>query len=159
MRKSAVLLVLGLTLASLSLGQEQDEAPPNPEMERQEIVNLELEAARAIQWNDATFFRRVYSDDFSGTLSHGQPVDRNQWIKTIQSADVKYESFTASDIKVRIFKEFGVATCLWSVRSIIKGQHINSQIRAMHIYINTPRGWHVIAGQTTNLPPDVQQPL
>jgi ketosteroid isomerase-like protein len=157
MRKSAALLVLGLMLAALSHGQ--DEAPPNPEMEREEIVNLEKEAARAIQWNDATFFRRVYSDDFAGTLSHGQPVDRNQWIKTIQSTDVKYESFTASDIKVRIFKEFAVATCLWSVRSIIRGQRVNSQIRAMHIYINTPRGWHVIAGQTTNLPPDVQQPL
>jgi hypothetical protein len=27
------------------------------------------------------------------------------------------------------------------------------------VYLNTPRGWHVVAGQTTNLPPDVQQPL
>jgi ketosteroid isomerase-like protein len=159
MRKSAALLVLGLTMASLSLGQEPDDLAVNPEMQREEIVNLEKEAARAIQLNDPAYFRRVYSDDFAGTLSHGQQVDRSQWINTIQSPDVKYESFTASDIKVRIYKVSAIATCLWSVRSIIKGQRVNIQIRAMHVYINTPRGWHVIAGQTTNLPPDVQQPL
>jgi len=41
----------------------------------------------------------------------------------------------------------------------VNGQHVSSQIRVLHVYIDTPHGWHVIAGQTTNLPPDVQQPL
>jgi predicted phage tail protein len=159
MRKPAALLVLVLTMTSLGLGQEPDDLIANPEVQREEIVNLEKEAARAIQLNDATFFRRVYGDDFAGTLSHGQQVDKTQWIRTIQSTDVKYESFTASDIKVRVFKVSAVASCLWSVRSVIKGQRVSSQIRAIHVYVNSPRGWHVIAGQTTNLPPDVQQPL
>ena len=42
--------------------------PTDPETGRQEIVNLEREAAHAIQLSDGTFFRRVYSDDFTGTL-------------------------------------------------------------------------------------------
>jgi hypothetical protein len=159
MRKTAVLLFLGLAMNSLGLGQEPDERPPNPEMQRQEIVNLEKEAARAIQLNNGTFFQRVYSDEFNGTLSHGQPVNKTQWIATIQSTAVTYESFNASDIKVRVFKDSAVATCLWSVRSIIKGQRVSSQMRAIHVYINSPRGWHVVSGQATNLPPDVQQPL
>ena len=37
--------------------------------------------------------------------------------------------------------------------------HLGSQFRTMHVYVNSPRGWHVIFGQTTNLPPDVQQVL
>jgi hypothetical protein len=28
-----------------------------------------------------------------------------------------------------------------------------------HVYINTPRGWHVISAQHTVLPPDARQPL
>ncbi len=108
----------------------------DPEMQRQEIVSLEKEAARAIQSSSGTFFYRVYSDDFAGTLS-----------------------FIASDIKVRVFRETAVATCLWSARSIGKGQRISSQIRAVHFYVNTPGGWHVVSGQATNLPPDVHQPL
>ena len=63
MYKLAALLLVGL---ALNFGwQEQDEPPPNPEMQRQEIINLENEAARAIQTNTGTFFRRVYSDDFA----------------------------------------------------------------------------------------------
>jgi hypothetical protein len=159
MRKTAVFLFLGLAMTSLGLGQESDDRPPNPEMQREEIVNLEKEATRAIQLNNGTFFQRVYSDEFNGTLSHGQLVNKTQWIEIIQSTAVKYESFNATDIKVRVFKDSAVATCLWSVRSINKGQHISSQMRTIHVYINSPRGWHVVSGQATNLPPDVQQPL
>jgi hypothetical protein len=155
MNKVVVLLVLGLALG----WQEPEEPPPNPEMERQEIVNLENEAARAIQTNAGTFFRRVYSDDFSGSLSHGQTVNKALFIDAVQTPDVKYDSFNASDINVRIYKDAAVATCLWSARGVFVGQRFSSQMRVMHVYINGPRGWHVIAGQITLLPPGAQQPL
>src|SRR5713101_10191901 len=133
--------------------------PADPELLRQEIVSLEREAARAIQLNSGTFFRRVYSEDFSGTLSRGQQVNKAQWIAVIQSDAVKYESFNTSDIKVQLYEEMAIATCLWSSRSIIKGQHIGHQMRAIHVYLNGAGGWHVVTGQITSLPPDVQQPL
>lgn len=170
MFKFAAALALGLALTPSWQDQEN---PRNvciqrclvtpqmgdPEMQRQEVVSLEKEAARAIQLSNGTYFRRVYSDDFAGTLSHGQQVDKTQWIAAIESPLVKYESFNASDIKVHIYQDMAIATCLWSSRSIIRGQRISNQIRAIHIYMNTPRGWHVVSGQSTNLPPDVQQPL
>jgi ketosteroid isomerase-like protein len=131
----------------------------DPEMQRQEILSLEKEAARAIQLNNGTYFRRVYSEDYTGTLSHGQQVDKTHWIEAIESPLVKYESFNASDLKVHIFQDTAIATCLWSSRSIVRGQRVSSQIRAIHVYVNTPRGWQTISGQSTNLPPDVQQPL
>ncbi len=123
------------------------------------IVSLEREAARAIQLSNGTFFHRIYSDDFAGTLSHGQQINKEQWIATIQSSTAQRESFNASDIKVRVYQDTAVATCLWSSRFIRNGQHIGTQFRAMHIYVNTPSGWRVVSGQMTNLPPDVQQVL
>jgi hypothetical protein len=133
--------------------------PGDPEIQRQEIVSLEREAAHAIQLNNGSFFRRVYGDDFAGTLSHGQTINKSQWITVIESPDLKYESFIATDIKVRIFQDTAVATCLWSSRRIVKGQRISNQLRSIHVYVNTPSGWHVVSGQSTILPPDVQQPL
>jgi ketosteroid isomerase-like protein len=128
-------------------------------MDRQEIVSLEKEAAHAIQLNDGSFFRRIYSDEFTGTLSHGQQVNKVQWIQAIESPSVKRESFTASDIKVRIFENTAIVTCLWSSRFVVRGQMLSSQLRAIHVYVNTTSGWRVFSGQSTNLPPDVQQPL
>src|SRR6267154_4091746 len=66
----------------------------DPEVQRQEIISLEKETARAIQLANGTFFRRVYSDEFAGTLSHGQQINRDQWIATIESPSIKRESFS-----------------------------------------------------------------
>lgn len=133
----------------------QDDA----DMQRQEIVNLEREAARAIAQSDGTFFRRVYSEEFTGTLSRGETVNKTGFINAVQSTAVKYQTFNVSDIKVRIYRDSAVATCLWSSRSIQKGQYVSSQMRAIHVYINGGSGWRVIAGQESPLPPYVQQAL
>src|ERR1700730_2737620 len=126
MYKLAALFIVGV---ALNLGwQDQDAPVVNPEMERQEIVNLETEAARAIQTNTGTFFRRVYSDDFSGTLSHGQPVNKTTFINAVQTGEVKYDGFNASDINVRLFKDTAVATCLWTARGTFREQKFNSQM-------------------------------
>ena len=122
MYKLVALLLVGL---ALNFGwQEQDEPPPNPEMQRQEIINLETEAARAIQTNTGTFFRRVYSDDFSGTLSHGQPVNKTTFINAVQTDEVKYDAFNASDISVRFYRDTAIATCLWSARGTYREQKV-----------------------------------
>jgi len=171
MFKMASVVAMGLWLALANAWQGQEvwrdacvqrcyvARESNPDLERQEIIALEKEAARAIQLTDGTFFRRVYSEDFAGMLSHGQPVNKAQWIGTIEARSVKYDAFNASDIKVRLFQDTAVATCLWSARFVVKGQHFSSQLRVMHVYVNNPNGWRVVSGQNTNLPPDVPQPL
>ncbi|HYL60979.1 MAG TPA: nuclear transport factor 2 family protein [Candidatus Methylomirabilis sp.] len=131
----------------------------DPEIQRQEIVNLEKESARAILLGDTTYFRRVYSDDYSGTLSRGAVVDKSGFITAVQSPLIKYQIFTASDVKVRIFRETAVATCLWSSRGIVSGQSVSSQMRVMHIYVNGGTGWKVVAGHTSALPPFTPQAL
>jgi hypothetical protein len=168
MYKLAALLTIWLALSpawspqneSLNDCYSRCNAPPiDPEMQRQELVNLEKEAAHAIQLSDGTFFRRVYSDDFAGTLSRGEAVNKSGFINAVQSTTVKYEAFNASDIKIHIFRETAVATCLWSARGIFKGQSVNSQMRVMHIYVNSGSGWKVVASQASPLPPYAQQAL
>ena len=132
---------------------------PNVDLQRQELIALEKETARAIQLGDATFFRRVYSEDFTGVLSHGQSVDKAAFIAAVQAPDTKYQSFTASDIQVRVYRDLAVATSSWSIRGSVKGQPITAQMRVMHIYIYSGSGFHVVSAQTTPLPPYFQQPL
>jgi hypothetical protein len=170
MRKiaSTVALIFGLALAPAEQTQQAWReacvqrcyaSNADTDLERQEIISLEKEAVRAIQQNNGTFFRRVYADDYSGTLSHGQVVSKTEWINVVQSPAIKYQAFNATDISVRLFEQTAVATCLWSSRAIVNGQLVSSQMRSIHVYLNTPRGWHVISGQATNLPPDAHLTL
>jgi hypothetical protein len=132
---------------------------PNAELQRQEVIVLEKEAAHAILLGDATFFRRVYSDDFSGVLSRGGNVDKASFIAAVQAPGVTYESFAATDIKVRLYRDTAVASGTWSFRAIIKGQRVSTQMRVLHVYFYSGAGYHVISGQVTSLPPYVEQPL
>jgi hypothetical protein len=96
MKKIVLLLSIGLAL-SAPLHPQDDytrrqtcmdaciRERPNLDLQRQEVIALEKETARAIQLGDATFFRRVYSDEFSGVLSHGQSVDKAGMIAAVQS--------------------------------------------------------------------------
>lgn len=163
MGKVAITLAVCLVLSpawSAQTTKQQDlcfqrcmEEQQDPDLARQEIVNLELEAAHAIRLGDATFFRRVYSDDFNGTLSHGEVVSKAAFITAVQSGSFKYVAFTASDIKVHLYRDTAVATCLWSSRATFKGQSLSNQMRVMHIYVNGGNGWKVVAGQASALPP------
>jgi ketosteroid isomerase-like protein len=174
MKKILVLLTIMVALSSPLHPQEQEDERqarrgacldacmrerPNPELQRQELVALEKETARAILLGDATFFRRVYSDDFSGVSSHGQIVDKEGLISAVQAQEIRYESFTASDVKVRLYRDLAVVSSSWSMRGLSKGQRVNSQMRVMHVYMYTGSGYRVVSAQTTLLPPYIQQPL
>jgi hypothetical protein len=159
--KLALLLAMGFAFAAPQTydGSRRDEPPPNPELLRQEVINLELEGARAILLGNGTFFRRAYSDDFTGVLSSGEAVNKSLLIEKVQTPSLKYESFNASDIKVRIYRDTAVASCLWSVRAISNGKRISSQMRVTHVYVYSNAGYRVVASQTTLLPASAEQPL
>jgi hypothetical protein len=172
MKKTVVLLAIVLALCSPLHPQEDERQArrevcmdacmrerPNVDLQREEVVALEKETARAILLGDATFFRRVYSDDFNGVSSHGQIVDKAGLIAAVQAQDIKYDSFTASDVKVRLYRDLAVATSSWSMRGLLNGQRVNSQMRVMHVYIYSGGGYRVVTSQTTLLPPYIQQPL
>jgi len=122
------------------------------EAKREELVNLETEMARALQWNNGTIFRRVFGEDFVGILPTGQIMDKAGWISSIEQSGIKYNSFIASDVRVRIFQETAVVTCLWSGRGMVGGHAISRQSRVTHVYIYGQRGWQAIASQETLLP-------
>jgi len=165
-----VIIVVAFPLALLPQGAVDREAcyqsyqsclveRPNPELRRQEIVTLEKEAARAIQNKDGTFFRRVYSEDFRGTLSHGQPVTKGSFIELVQGPEAKYEAVTVSDISVNVYRDTAVVTSLWSLRTSYRGERASSQLRMIRVYVYGSSGFRVVVSQSTPLPPFGVEPL
>jgi uncharacterized protein DUF4440 len=130
----------------------QREIAKQRDMKQEELVNLEQDAARAMQWNSGSFFRRVYGEEFLGVLPSGQLKDKAGWISSIEDPSTKYSSFVATDIRVRMYQETAVVTCLWSMRGTQGGRTFNRQVRVIHVYIYGMRGWQVVASQETLLP-------
>lgn len=119
---------------------------------QEELLNIEKETARALQWNTGAFFRRVYGEDFVGILPGGQIMNKATWIAAVENSGVQYSSFIASDIRVRMFEETAVVTCLWSARGTKNGRAFTRQSRVTHVYVYGQRGWQAVASQETLLP-------
>jgi hypothetical protein len=124
------------------------------EMQRQELVNLQGETVRAIQMNNTAFFRRVYSDDFIGTLPGGRMLDKAALLSVLQSSStsMKYTTFLATDVRIRIYENTAVVTCLWSSRGTSDGHNFSRQSRVTTVYVYGQRGWLAVASQETQLP-------
>jgi len=131
---------------------EMKEVAKENEIRQEELVNLEKETVRAIQSNNVGLFRQAYGDDFVGILPSGQAVDKAAWIASVENVGTKYDSFVATDIRVRLFEETAVVTCLWSLRGTKNGHSFSQQLRVIHVYIYGQRGWQAIAAQETLLP-------
>jgi len=127
------------------LAKQQDE-------KHDELVSIEKDMARAMQWNNGTIFRRIYGDDFVGILPTGQVMDKAGWIATVENPGVKYTSFIATDIKVRMFQDTAVVTCLWSSQGMQGSRAFSKQWRVTHVYVYGQRGWKTVASQETLLP-------
>jgi ketosteroid isomerase-like protein len=140
-------------LLSAQVSAKQRAIATELEMGAEEIVVLEKETAHALALNNASFFQRVYSDDYAGTAPSGEILDRSRLVKSIQSSAIKYSSFIATDIHVRLFGPTAVVTCIWSTRGVQDGRNFSKQYRVIHVYLyNVVSGWKVVAGQETVLP-------
>jgi ketosteroid isomerase-like protein len=147
----AVLLAPCLWAQTPSAAELKEIAKEN-DAKQEELINLERETARAMQWHNGTLFRRIYGDDFIGILPSGQIKDKAGWIASVEDANVQYSSFVTSDVRVRMFQDTAVVTCLWSARGTRDGQPFSRQLRVTHVYVYGQRGWQAIAGQETLLP-------
>lgn len=123
------------------------------EVEAVELISLEKEMAHAKLLNNPSFFQRVFSDDYHGANATGEILDKSEVVARIESSGIKYYTFVASDIAVRVYGASAVVTCTWSARGEQSGHTFARQSRVIHVYVNNKAGgWKVVAGQETMLP-------
>ena len=151
---AALLCCPAFVSAQLTYTQKRERAiAAQVEMGAEEVVVLEKETAHAMSLNNASFFQRVYSDDYAGTAPSGEILSRSSLVSSIQNSTIRYSSFIATDIHVRVFGPTAVVTCTWSTRGVQNGKNFFRQFRVIHVYLsNDAGGWKVVAGQETMLP-------
>lgn len=135
----------------IARAQEPDERPPNSEMQRQELVNLEKENARAIKLRNATFFTAAYSEDFHGVSRYGEILTKQGIVRELQMMPLEFESVVSSDAQVRMFRDTAYVLSLRSEVGRANGKRFYNQFRILRVYVNTPRGWKIVSQLETRL--------
>ena len=151
MRKFALLTALCIAFAGIARAQDPDEVPINPEMQRQELVNLEKENARAIKLHNVTFFKAAYSDDFHGVSRYGETVGKLGIVREIESLPLEFDSVVSTDHQVRLFRDSAYVLSLRSEVGRLDGKRFYNQFRILRLYVNSPRGWKIVSQLETKL--------
>lgn len=154
MKKTSLCLLSLLLCACVVRSQEPDQLPPNPEMMRQELINLEKENARAIKLHNPTFFKSAYSEDFTGVTRYGEVLNKTAMAREIETMPQEFDSVVSSDQQVRLFRDTASVLSMRSEVGRLNGKKFYTQYRILRMYINTPRGWKVVSQLETMLSGD-----
>ena len=151
MKKILVCTALWLLAVGLTPGQETEDLPANPEMQRQELINLEKENARAIKLHNVTFFKAAYSEDFHGVSRYGETLTKLGIVHEVESLTLEFDSVVSTDQQVRLFRDAAYVLSMRSEVGRMNGKKFYDQFRVLRVYINTPRGWKIVSQLETKL--------
>jgi hypothetical protein len=150
-KKILLCWVAMLVCGGMVRAQGPDELKPNPEMIRQELINLEKENARAIKLHNPTFFKSAYSEDFTGVTRYGEVLNKAAIIREIASMPHEFDSVVSSDAQVRMFRDTASVLSMRSEVGRANGKKFYNQYRILRMYINTGSGWKVVSQLETML--------
>jgi ketosteroid isomerase-like protein len=128
----------------------------------EEITEMEMQWASAIQGQDAAAMQAILADDcVLVTGIQGQPlkvVAREPLLATLPGYRV--ESFSIDDIRVTRYGDLAVAVVLYTQKATAQGQDRSAQFLLTDIWVKTPAGWRVAERHSSRpeLPPAAELP-
>ena len=111
----------------------------------EEITEMEMQWAAAIQGRDVMTMQAILADDCALVVGiQGQPlkvVAREPLLATLPGYHV--ESFAIDDIRVTAYGDLVVAVMLFTQKATADGQDRSAQFLLTDIWVKTPTGWRV----------------
>jgi ketosteroid isomerase-like protein len=97
---------------------------------------------------DAAGLRRYMAEDLQYAHAGGKTQTRDEYIAAVTTGPAHYESFTFSDVKVKLYGNVGVLTGFVDVK--MAGQEA-FRVRTLQVYTQNNGQWQMSAHQSTRL--------
>jgi ketosteroid isomerase-like protein len=97
---------------------------------------------------DAAGLQKHMSDDLQYAHAGGNTQTRDQYIAAVTKGPARYESFTFSDLKIKLYGKVGVLTGFVDVKMV--GQD-SFRVRTLQVYTETNGQWQMAAHQSTRM--------
>jgi ketosteroid isomerase-like protein len=113
----------------------------------EQVLERGQEWATAELHGDMIALDQMLADEFIGIGPRGFMLTKEQWLARFRSGDVRYDSFTWDDVRVRVYGDAAVATGRQSQQGKYKDQEIAGQFRAMLVFVQQEGRWVLAALQ------------
>jgi ketosteroid isomerase-like protein len=109
------------------------------------IRKLDNERIQAQIHADAVALDRIYADDFIGVGPSGTVRTKPQVISDFTSGDLKFQSITTEQVKVRIYENTAVETGLSTMLGQDKGKAVPRETRFTRVWVKQEGRWRLVA--------------
>src|SRR5438128_1396456 len=97
---------------------------------------------------DAAGLKRYLADDLQYAHAGGQRQNKDEYIAAVTMGPARYESFTFSDLKIKLYGKAAVLTAFVDVK--MAGQEA-FRVRTLQVYTENNGQWQMAAHQSTRL--------
>jgi ketosteroid isomerase-like protein len=149
MKRMLLALAVLASACLITFAQEQNARTSGEDT----ILKLEQQWEDALTRSDVSVLTKLYDDKIVYTHSNGKVDTKSSYINSIQSGASKYQSMKRDEIKVTVYGKAAVVTCHWEVHVLAQGNKIDTNARYLHVYVQQPDGWKLVAHQSTKIVP------
>jgi ketosteroid isomerase-like protein len=152
MRQTLVIAVLVFSAAaSIALAQEQSARTNQNRSVEQVIRQLDHERIQAQIGANAVALDRIYADDFIGIGPSGTVRTKPQVISDFTSGNLKFQSITTEDVRVRVYGNTAVETGRSTMIGQDKGKAVPRDNRFTRVWIKEAGRWRLVANHYSPL--------
>jgi ketosteroid isomerase-like protein len=100
---------------------------------------------------DAAVLDRTTTDDYTITRDNGVVRNKIETLDGIKTGNTKFESFTTSDVNVRVYGETAVVTFLADIKGSRAGKDMSGQFREVRVFVKRGGKWRAVMAQRTRI--------
>ena len=131
--------VVVLSAFAIASGQEQGATV------EQFIRKLDNERIQAQIHADAAALKRIYADDFIGVGPSGTVRTKPQVISDFTSGDLKFQSITTDEVRIRVYGNAAVETGRSTMIGQDQGKTVPQVNRFTRVWIKQQGRWRLVA--------------
>ena len=152
MKQIFAIAVVTFSVAAIASGQEQGTNRDPKKIVEQTIRKLDNERIQAQIHADAAALKRIYADDFIGVGPSGTVRTKPQVIADFTSGNLRFQSITTDDVRVRVYGNAAVETGLSTMNGQDKGKAVPHDTRFTRVWVKQRGRWRLVANHySTNM--------
>jgi uncharacterized protein (TIGR02246 family) len=154
MKQISAIAVCALSVAAIVLGQEHSVHKDSNGIVEQVIRKLDNERIQAQIHADAAALERIYADDFIGVGPSGTVRTKPEVISDFTSGELKFQSITTDDVRVRVYGNTVVETGRSTMSGQDKGKNVPRDTRFTRVWVKQQGRWRLVANHySSNVSP------
>ena len=144
------ILVAGLSASAIHSQSSPGSTAPQTQAER-EVLAVDRQFDEALGHNDAAALERLVADDCIFTNDVGKVFGKEYRVNVTTSHKVVFTSYSADDVRVRIYGDTAVVTERNTTESQAREQSHSGGFRYTRVYVKQGSGWQLVAAQKTKI--------